>query len=78
MKTSDKIIERNLKNATLLKNSFPLCFDTKKQYDAWLEPEMIAKTSPIRHNICEDCTQSYKNRMISENRCINAQIVLKN
>ncbi len=49
----------------------PPCFDTKKQYDHWLEAEKTSATEPFRRNICEDCVRSFKMLMCEEKRCVN-------
>lgn len=49
----------------------PRCFESKKQYDAWLEEERTVATDPFRRNICEDCTRSFKMQMCAQNRCVN-------
>lgn len=77
MNKVDRLTKRNLETE-LKTRRFPRCFDNKAQYDAWLDEEAIAKTQPVRRNICEDCEVNYKNRMVIEGRCANIQIILKN
>lgn len=71
-----KKLEKSLRQGITIKG-FPLCFDSKKQYGEWLEVEDIARTKPIRKNICEDCTSFYKSQMIIEGRCTNIKFIVK-
>ena len=71
-----RMTERNLENELKVR-SFPRCFDSSSQYKDWLEQEAIAKTVPIRRNICEDCDLEYKNSMVASGRCANIQVILK-
>lgn len=76
MNQADRTVQRNLETA-LKSRRFPKCFDSLKQYEDWLDEEAIAHTFPIRRNICEDCNVCYKNQMVTEFRCVNIQLVLK-
>lgn len=67
---SDRLTRDNLIKVVRLEG-IPRCFDSRKQYDAWLEVEKTAATEPFRRNICEDCTKSFKLRMCAAGRCVN-------
>jgi uncharacterized protein YlaI len=56
------------------KSEIPSCFDSKEEYDFWLEGEKELPTQPIRHFICRDCTLSYQKTMITKGRCFNAEV----
>lgn len=67
---SDRLTRDNLIRV-VREEGIPRCFDTRKQYDDWLEEERIAATVPFRRNICEDCVRSFKQLMCDEKRCVN-------
>jgi hypothetical protein len=67
---SDKLTRNNLIKV-VREEGIPRCFDTRKQYNDWLEQEKSAATEPFRRNICEDCVRSFKMLMCSQNRCVN-------
>ena len=56
----------------------PDCFRDYKQYAEWLRLARLAK-EPC--NICEDCVNSYKIKMVAEQRCHeqwhSVQVVMK-
>jgi hypothetical protein len=67
---SDRMTRDNLIRV-VREEGIPRCFDSRKEYDGWLEEERTAATEPFRRNICEDCTRSFKQFMCSQNRCVN-------
>jgi len=67
---SDRLTRDNLIKAVKA-YGVPPCFDTRSDYDAWLEQERSAATDPFRRNVCEDCVRSFKMMMCSQNRCVN-------
>lgn len=48
-------------------NEYPACFDSYEQFRLWKEAARAAY--PGASYICSDCTQEYRDRMISERRC---------
>lgn len=46
--------------------TFPACFESQSQYDAWREAANVCRP---RHGYCEDCTPEYQSRMLWESRC---------
>lgn len=76
MKPQHKRAENNLKKS-LMTRYFPKCFDSREQYEEWLEQETIAHTMPFRRNICEDCTLEYKSAMVLSSRCVNIAVVVE-
>ena len=57
------------------KRYYPKCFDSREQYESWLEFERDqAKTLPIRRFACRDCTPEYQRKMTIEKRCVNSDI----
>lgn len=67
---SDRQTRDNLIRVVRLEG-IPRCFDSRKQYDGWLEVEKTAATEPFRRNVCDDCTKGFKLRMIAAGRCVN-------
>lgn len=52
------------------KRTFPTCFTDQREYNLWLE---IARQTKAR-SICSDCTQEYKDAMVSLGRCEHPRI----
>ena len=65
LKDASELFFNSLSNSA---DGYPSCFDSKVQYDTWLEMEELCNTKP-RSFPCLDCTPSYRNKMISEDRC---------
>ena len=73
LKERDQLAQRNLIEA-VIDHEYPPCFESKQQYQEWLEAERSAPTVPFRRNICEDCTSTYKSSMILKQRCVNEHL----
>jgi len=54
-------------------HAFPLCFDTRKQFDEWLA---VARMAPPTAglSVCADCKPSFQKAMIAKRRCENPHI----
>ena len=76
MKYAVRAAKRNLE-AAVAKSHHPKCFESRKQYEEWLDHEAIANTVAFRRNICEDCTRCYQAQMVKEFRCANIVLKLK-
>lgn len=50
------------------KVSQPACFNSQKEYTAWVTLEADAHTEP-RKFPCRDCTSCYQTQMKTEGRC---------
>jgi len=56
----------------LSRSPIPLCFESKRQWDAWVA---LAKDASLKHrgplpaSYCTDCSPEYQHRMSKENRC---------
>lgn len=56
----------------------PPCYKSQYQFDQWVKaaekmdgaPPPVRKDWPREPNYCRDCSQSYRNRMRIENRCL--------
>lgn len=48
---------------------FPLCFDSRAQYRAWLRQERLAPVPPGQVH-CWDCTPAYAAEMRAAGRCM--------
>lgn len=68
--------KRNLEES-LKRAYFPRCYDSKKEYEEWLDAEAIINTKDFRRNVCEDCSKCYQNQMIEKNRCVNPQLTVE-
>lgn len=71
-----KVLQEAIENHTrsMKGREFPLCFESKKQYNKWLTHEVEANTVPVRRFICRDCSPEYKQRMVQESRCANSEL----
>jgi hypothetical protein len=51
-----------------MKEPYPRCFDSAKQYAVWRQAARSCYPSP-GHSYCEDCTPEYQANMIVVYRC---------
>ena len=49
------------------KKSYPVCFNSKRQYEAW--EEGAEDSNPGDSRYCADCTVAYQRQMIAQHRC---------
>ena len=48
----------------------PACFDSHEQWDGWrLQARYVPPNA--RDGFCEDCTPTYKAKMVKEQRCMH-------
>ena len=70
-------LETNLRIA-IKEIGFPPCYDSKAQYQKWLEIETVVHTLRFKRNVCEDCPKAYQKAMIEQERCVNKDFLVKN
>jgi hypothetical protein len=76
MDDADKLTRDNLIKVVRVEG-IPRCFESRTEYNAWLEAEKSAPTEPFRRNVCDDCQRSFKLRMAAQNRCVNRHQAVK-
>ena len=54
-------------------HAFPLCFDTRKQFEEW---QTVARMAPPTAglSVCADCKPSFQASMLKARRCENPHI----
>lgn len=50
-----------------MRKPFPRCFDTRRQYELWVEA--ARRSHPGGSSYCTDCSAEYQRRMIACQRC---------
>lgn len=50
-----------------MRRAFPRCFDTRRQYELWVEA--AHRSSLGRNSYCTDCTAEHQRRMGAQRRC---------
>jgi hypothetical protein len=75
MKPAVRVAQRNLESMMATRHH-PKCFESRKEYEEWLDHEAIVNTTAFRRDICEDCTNAHQGQMVREGRCANPQVVL--
>ena len=50
-----------------MNNAVPRCFNSRRQYDLWMESARIVK--PAGSSYCTDCSLEYQRLMIAQGRC---------
>jgi hypothetical protein len=56
--------------------SYPKCFDTKQQFNVWVEQSESDGLPDPRVSFCDSCSLRYQHAMIEENRCENPDYVI--
>lgn len=57
--------------------SWPKCFDSREQLEAWNEAMIQSKNTSYSIWVCIDCTPTYQAKMIKEGRCENPHVKFK-
>lgn len=52
---------------------FPDCFESKKQFDLWMEMEALCHTKP-RAFPCRDCMPEFQKEQAAKGNCANAGV----
>jgi hypothetical protein len=53
-------------------NSYPLCFESKKQYQHW--GKLVRGSVRAMYGPCTDCTPEYQERMKQQMRCEHPEV----
>lgn len=62
---------------TVENRGFPACYESKEQYQGWLQMERLCPTQPVRRFVCEDCLPRFKTQMMFQKKCSNPNYVIK-
>lgn len=54
----------------------PRCFNSYKEFKLWVTAARGAHPT-LGHSYCEDCTPTYRDQMIAENRCGYPEVTFK-